>query len=103
MPQVLEMLDDTLRRTEHGQIDSVEALDELLTEELSLRESRRIKMALRMARLPVVKTLARFDFALPSLGRNRIVAVAGLDFITRKSQPVTAFAVDLYACVPARS
>ena len=40
MPRALEMLDATLRRIEQGQIDGVEALDELLTEELSLRENR---------------------------------------------------------------
>jgi DNA replication protein DnaC len=84
MPRALEMLDATLRRIEQGQIDGVEALDELLTEELSLRENRRIKAALRMARLPVVKTLAGFDFAFqPSLDRNRIMALAALDFIAR--------------------
>ena len=84
MPRALEMLDATLRRIEQGQIDGIEALDELLVEELSLRENRRIKAALRMARLPVVKTLAGFDFAFqPSLDRNRIMALAGLDFIAR--------------------
>ena len=84
MPRALEMLDATLRRIEQGQIDGIEALDELLLEELSLRESRRIKAALRMARLPVVKTLAGFDFSFqPSLDRNRIMALAGLDFIAR--------------------
>ena len=48
MPRALEMLDATLRRIEQGQIDGIEALDELLMEELSLRENRRIKAALRM-------------------------------------------------------
>jgi DNA replication protein DnaC len=84
MPRALEMLDTTLRRIEQGQIDGIEALDELLLEELSLRENRRIKAALRMARLPVVKTIAGFDFSFqPSLDRNRIMALAGLDFINR--------------------
>ena len=84
MPRALEMLDATLRQIEQGQIDGIEAIDELLTEELSLRESRRIKAALRMARLPIVKTLAGFDFSFqPSLDRNRINALAGLDFINR--------------------
>ena len=37
-----------------------------------------------MARLPVIKTLAGFDFSFqPSLDRNRITALAGLDFIPR--------------------
>jgi DNA replication protein DnaC len=84
MPRALEILDATLRRIEQGQIDGIEALDELLGEELSLRENRRIKAALRMARLPVVKTLAGYDFSFqPSLDKNRILALAGLDFIER--------------------
>src|ERR1700753_2131652 len=79
MPRALEMLDATLRRIEQAQSDGVEALDECLTEELSLRETSRIRAALRMARLPVVKTLAGFDFAFqPSLDRNRIMALAGV-------------------------
>ena len=53
MPRALEMLDATLRQIEQGQIDGIEAIGDLLSEELSLRESRRIKAALRMAWLPV--------------------------------------------------
>jgi DNA replication protein DnaC len=84
MPRALEILDATLRRIEQGQIDGIEAIDDLLIEELSLRENRRIKAALRMARLPIVKTLVGFDFAFqPSLDRNRVMALAGLDFINR--------------------
>lgn len=84
MPRALEMLDPTIRRIEQGQIDGIEAIDDLLTEELSLRENRRVKAALRMARLPVIKTLAGYDFSFqPSLDRNRVMALAGLDFINR--------------------
>ena len=79
MPRALEMLDATLRRIEQGEIDGIEAIDDLLTEELSLRENRRVKAALRMARLPLVKTLAGFDFSFqPSLDRSRIMALASL-------------------------
>lgn len=84
MPRALEMLDATLRGIEQGKIDGVEAIDILLNEELSLRENRRIKAALRMARLPIIKTLDGYDFSFqPSLDRNRILALAGLDFINR--------------------
>ena len=56
----------------------------LLAEELTVRESRRIKAALQMARLGTIKTLSGFDFAFqPSLDRNRILALAQLDFIDR--------------------
>ena len=84
MPRALEILDATLRRMEQGEINGIEALDQLLMEELTLRESRRIKAALMMARLTTIKTLAGFDFAFqPSLDRNRILALAELKFIDR--------------------
>ena len=41
-------------------------------------------MAVQMARLSAIKTLTGFDFAFqPSLDRNRILALAGLQFIDR--------------------
>ena len=84
MPRALEMLDATVRRIEQGEINGMEALDQLLIEELTLRESRRIKTALMMARLSSIKTLQGFDFTFqPSLDRNRILALAELTFIDR--------------------
>jgi DNA replication protein DnaC len=57
----------------------------LLSGELMLRQNRRVKMALMTARITSVKTLANFDFAFqPSLDRNRILALAGLDFLDRR-------------------
>jgi DNA replication protein DnaC len=84
MPRALEILDVTMRGLERGEIGALEAIDALLVEELTVRESRRIKMAVQMARLAAIKTLAGFDFAFqPSLDKNRILALAGLQFIDR--------------------
>jgi len=84
MPRALEMLDATVRQIEQGEVNAIEALDHLLIEELTLRDNRRIKTSLMMARLSAVKTLAGFDFAFqPSLDRNRILALAELKFIER--------------------
>ena len=84
MPRALEILDVTLRGIERGETTALEALDLLLTEELTLRENRRVKMALIMARLSAIKTLAGFDFSFqPSLDKNRIMALAELQFIDR--------------------
>ena len=84
MPRALEVLDHTVRQLERGEIAPLDALDRLLAEELCLRETRRVKAALMMARLTSVKTLAGFDFAFqPSLDRNRILTLAQLDFIDR--------------------
>jgi IstB-like ATP binding protein len=75
MPRAIEILDVTVRRIERGELTAIEAIDALLAEELTLRENRRIKIALMMARLSTIKRLAGFDFSLqPSLDRNRIMA-----------------------------
>jgi DNA replication protein DnaC len=84
MPRALEIFDVTLRGLERGEISAVDAIDALLTEELTMRENRRIKMAVQMAKLSAIKTLAGFDFAFqPSLDKNRVLALAGLQFINR--------------------
>ena len=72
MPRALEILDVTLRGIERGETSALEAIDVLLTEELTLRENRRVKMALIMARLSAIKTLAGFDFSFqPSLDETQ--------------------------------
>jgi DNA replication protein DnaC len=84
MPRALEVLDHVLRQLERGEIGAPEALEMVLGEELTLREGRRIKAALKMGRLLTIKTLAGFDFSFqPSLDRNRILTLAQLDFIER--------------------
>ena len=85
MPRALETLDHLVQQIERGQLSTLEAIELLLAEEITIRESRRIKAALQMARLGAVKTLTGFDFSFqPSLDRNRIMTLAGLDFIDRR-------------------
>jgi DNA replication protein DnaC len=84
MPRALEVLDATLRRMEQGEIGGIEALDQLLVEELTVRENRRVRTALTLARLTTINSLAGFDFAFqPSLDRQRILALAEPTFIDR--------------------
>lgn len=84
MPRALEALDLIVRRLEHAEIGALEAIDILLSEELTLRENSRIKTALRMGRLATIKTLAGFDFSFqPSLDRDRILTLAQLGFVGR--------------------
>uniref|UniRef100_UPI0024909BF7 IS21-like element helper ATPase IstB n=1 Tax=Roseovarius nanhaiticus TaxID=573024 RepID=UPI0024909BF7 len=84
MPRALETLDHTVQQLERGEITAIEAIDGLLSEEYATRETRRIDVALRTAKLLPVKTLEGFDFGFqPSLDRERIAALAQLDFIHR--------------------
>ena len=84
MPRALEALGAVVEQLERGQIGAIEAIDTLLAEEFTAREGRRIKAALQMARLATIKTITGFDFSFqPSLDRNRVMALATLDFIDR--------------------
>src|SRR5262245_64420541 len=69
MARALEMLDVTLRKIEQGEINSIEALDHLLVEELTLRENRRVKAAFMWARLSAIKPLPGFDRLIASTTR----------------------------------
>jgi len=85
MPRALEVLDHAVRQLERGEASALELIDTLLAEELSVRETSRIKTALRMGRLATIKTLAGFDFSFqPSLDRERILALAELQFVDRR-------------------
>jgi DNA replication protein DnaC len=64
MPRALEVLDQAVRRLERGEASALETIDTLLAEEMTLRENRRVKTALVMARLSTIKTLSGFDFAV---------------------------------------
>jgi len=85
MARSLEVVDDLVSQLEQKQLSALEAIDLLLAEEFSTRESRRIKIALLTARLTQIKTLESFDFSFqPSLDRNQILALAELGFVDRK-------------------
>lgn len=85
MARALEVLDQTVAQLEQGSLSALEAIDVLLQEELTMRESRRIRMGLMTARLTQIKTLESFDFSFqPSLDRNQVLSLAQLGFIQRK-------------------
>jgi len=85
MPRALEVLQSTLAGIEQGDVSVLQAIESLLGEEYSTRESRRIKMALQTARLTTIKTISGYDFSFqPSLDKNRILALAELGFVERR-------------------
>lgn len=84
MPHAPEALPLIVRSLEQGGITALEAIDRLLPEECTKRESKRVAVALQTSGLLPVKTLESFDFTFqPSLDRDRIMALAELSFIER--------------------
>jgi DNA replication protein DnaC len=84
MPRALEVVDACVAQLDRGEISALDSVEQLLLEELTFRESRRIKTALVMGRMTSMKTLAGFDFGFqPSLDKERIMALAQLSFVGR--------------------
>ena len=85
MPGALEALDDILRGIDGGALQAPAAIEALLGAQIALRNNRRLQAAMRSSRLPVVKTLADFDFSFqPSIKREQLDSLHTLGFVERK-------------------
>ena len=85
MPHSLELVEAGVACMERDESTALEAMHSILEEELTLRESRRIDRLLRIARLMPPKTLDNYEFSFqPSLERERIEALASMEFMNRK-------------------
>ena len=84
MPGALEAADGILAQADSGSVTASEAIEQLLSAQIVLRNNRRLETAMRSSRLPAVKTLAEFDFAFqPSIQREQIESLHELGFVNR--------------------
>jgi DNA replication protein DnaC len=89
LPGALEALDSILARIDGGQLGAADALEALLGAQIALRNTRRLVAAMRSSRLPVVKTLADFDFTFqPSLKREQLDSLHTLGFVERRENVI---------------
>ena len=87
MPGSLEVVDALMEQLDGGVISAAEALEQILSAQVSLRRERRIISAMRSSRLRGAKTLDSFDFSFqPSIDRAQIMNLHQLGFITRKEK-----------------
>lgn len=85
MPGSLEVIDSLIERLDSGSITPAEAMDQMLSAQVSLRRERRLFSAMRSSRLPGIKRLDTFDFSFqPSIDRHQIMSLHELNFIERK-------------------
>lgn len=86
LTHLIDTVDQLTARAESEQLGYLDFLDQVLEEELGLRESRRFRNALKLSGLPHHKTLDEFDFAFqPDLDPRKIKDLATLEFIDAKS------------------
>ena len=89
MPGSLEAVDGILSDIDGGRLGATEAINRLLSAQITLRNNRRLQTAMRSSRLPAVKTLESFDFSFqPCIKREQIESLHELGFIDRKENVV---------------
>lgn len=89
MPGSLEALDPILQGVDGGALTAAEAIEQVLSAQIQLRNNRRLQAAMRSSRLPAVKLLSDFDFSFqPSIRREQIESLHELGFVERKENVV---------------
>lgn len=89
MPGSLEALDPILQGIDSGALTAAEAMEQLLSAQVCLRNNRRLQAAMRSSRLPAVKLLSDFDFSFqPSIKREQIESLHELGFVERKENVI---------------
>ena len=89
MPGALEGLDAILHGVDGGTLTAPEAIEQLLSAQIQLRNNRRLQAAMRSSRLPAVKQLHDFDFTFqPSLRREQIESLHELGFVERRENVI---------------
>jgi len=89
MPGSLEAVDGILGDIDGGRLQATDAINRLLSAQITLRNNRRLQTAMRSSRLPAVKTLESFEFSFqPSIKREQIESLHELGFIDRKENVV---------------
>jgi DNA replication protein DnaC len=89
MPGSLEAVDGILADIDGGRLVATDAINRLLSAQITLRNNRRLQTAMRSSRLPAVKTLESFEFSFqPSVKREQIESLHELGFIDRKENVV---------------
>ena len=89
LPGSLEAVDEILSRADGGSLSVAGAIEALLDAQLELRVHRRLESARRTSRMPHLKTLEDFDFALqPSVERSQLESLHELGFLRRRENVV---------------
>ena len=89
LPGALEAVDEILAEVDRGSLHASQAIEQLLTAQISLRNNHRLRTAMRSSRLPAIKTLQEFDFSFqPSIRREQIESLHELAFIKRQENVI---------------
>ncbi len=87
--QIREHVAGIAHGAEEQRLSYLDFLDRLLSEEIAVREDRRLKTALKTAGLPLAKTIEEYDFSFhPNLDKRTVMTLFDLEFIARKENVI---------------
>lgn len=87
--RVQEIFPEIMQKSEDNQASYLAFLDQLLVEEVAVREDRRLKTTLKIAGLPFEKSLDEYDFTFhPNLDKKTITTLFDLSFIEQKENVI---------------
>lgn len=87
--RINEILPDVIKSAEEQHLSYLNVIDQLLAEEVSTKEDRRFKIALKTAGLPYEKTIEEYDFTFhPGLDKRSVMNLFDLNFIEQKENVI---------------
>ena len=89
LPSMAARYQDVANKAAEKNISHVQYLRILVEEEVAGKKERMVKMRVKQAKFPVIKTLDTFDFSFPKrINKKKTVQLFDLDFIDRKDNAI---------------
>jgi len=87
--RIREIFPEIIEQAQANNLTYLGLLDQLLSEEVAVKEDRRLKTTLKIAGLPFEKTIEEYDFSFhPDLDKREIMNLFELSFISQKENVI---------------
>ena len=87
--RITEVFDSVIQQAEDNHASYLDVVDQLLAEEVGVKEDRRFKTALKTAGLPFEKAIEEYDFSFhPDLDKRSVMNLFDLEFIQQKENVI---------------
>lgn len=87
--RIQDIFPQMVKKAEESKLSYMALIDQLLTEEVSTKEDRRLKTAMKTAGLPFEKTIEEYDFSFhPNLDKRSVMSLFDLQFVQQKENVI---------------
>lgn len=87
--RIQDVFPQMIEKAEEEKLSYMALIDQLLSEEVSTKEDRRLKTAMKTAGLPFEKTIEEYDFSFhPNLDKRSVMNLFDLQFIQQKENVI---------------